>query len=252
MQGGLGNQLFQYAAGLAIKDAIPDRRVVLTSVHENKHTSRDYRHALYYRLSCIDSEPRAHRMEFDAYVPWDPSTNYSTDVVLKGFFQYLPAIQHLLPMLRLDIVEYLALHKEDVRLKYSLTNPWGIGFIHVRRGDYLLHSEHHIVQPVEYYEKALCRVPGVSRWLILSDDTEWCKTQSCFAQCEVIDEPDELVGLAVMSMCHGGAIIANSTYSWWGAMLGANEAAAPVVYPSHWSYNAKPELFLSNWIAIHL
>ena len=191
-------------------------------------------------------------MVLDAYVPWNPSMNFSTDIVLKGFFQYLPAIQQVLPMLRLDIVEYLVGHKEDVRLKYSLTNPWHLGFVHVRRGDYLLHPEHHIVQPADYYEKAFCHVPGVSRWLLLSDDPQWCKAQSCFAHCEVIDEPDEMTGLALMSMCHGGAIIANSTYSWWGAMLGANEAAAPVVYPSRWSYNAKPELFLPNWVAIHL
>ena len=249
MQGGLGNQLFQYAAGLAIKEAIPDRRVVLTPLHENKHSSRDYRLCLYHRLPFIDSEPQAQTVLSEAYVPWDPSTNFLTDVVLRGYFQYLPAIQSIVPMLRPDILDYLVAHKENIRLKYSLINLSHLGFIHIRRGDYLLYPKYHIVQPIDYYEKAFSHVPDVSRWLILSDDPKWCKTQSCFSHCEVIDEPDEMIGLALMSMCHGGAIIANSTYSWWGAMLGASEATAPVVYPSRWSPTSIPNLFPTNWIA---
>jgi hypothetical protein len=124
-----------------------------------------------------------------------------------------------------------------------------IGFIHVRRGDYL-DNPIHWVQGQEYYETSLAVFPSLSRWFVLSDDIAWCKTQACFKGCEVIDEPDELVGMAFMSLCHGGAIIANSTYSWWGAMLGAELNHSPIVYPSKWLSDEKPDLFPENWIRV--
>jgi hypothetical protein len=64
---------------------------------------------------------------------------------------------------------------------------------------------------------------------------------------EIADEPDELNGLALMSLCRGGAIIGNSTYSWWGAMLGAEPAGAQIIYPTLWFSDAKPALFPSHW-----
>jgi hypothetical protein len=71
-----------------------------------------------------------------------------------------------------------------------------------------------------------------------------------FSGATIVDEPDELDGLALMSLCHGGAIIANSTFSWWGAMLGAYPAKATVVYPSKWLQGNKPDLFPPQWARI--
>ena len=93
-----------------------------------------------------------------------------------------------------------------------------------------------------YYAEALATMQ-VSRWLILSDDIAWCKENF---NLEVVDEPDELMGLALMSLCHGGAIIANSTYSWWGAML----IKAPVIYPKRWLQNTVPLIFPSHWLPL--
>lgn len=133
-----------------------------------------------------------------------------------------------------------------LRKKYALQDLGSIGFIHVRRGDYLTApAGFNSLDYKGYYERATASAPNLSRWLVLSDDVAWCKIN---IRGEVIDEPDELVGLALMSLCHGGAIIANSTYSWWGAMLGAHEAQAPVIYPLQWLNDARPVIFHRAWI----
>jgi hypothetical protein len=91
------------------------------------------------------------------------------------------------------------------------------------------------------------RILGAKRWLVFSDDPEWCKQQACFAGAQILDEPDELLSLELMSRCKGGAVISNSSFSWWGAIL-AN--AERVVYPDLWSEMHKPNLFPSTWIRL--
>ena len=250
LQGGIGNQLFQYAAGLVIAqhDNTP---VALSPIQENKHSTRDYRSTLYRRLPSVEILDAMRMFAKDAFQAWSP-TDYPTNlpIALQGYFQYLPAIVPILPMLCADLLSHLQTRREDLRRKYRLVDLHTAGFIHVRRGDYLkVEPGVHWAQGAEYYVPALEHFPPTIQWYVLSDDTEWCKRQPMFSSCTTVEEPDELDGLAFMSLCHGGAIIANSTYSWWGAMLGGG---AKVVYPSKWYKNEQPELFPTDWIRLHV
>jgi hypothetical protein len=202
-------------------------------------------------VKLVENVP-SNSIPLEAYDAWTPRQFLSsTPIALRGYFQYLPAIQPVLPRILADLLETLSVQRDALRMKYSLLDLHTIGFIHVRRGDYLNTSpDLHWVQKQDYYTRAIHSQPYVSRWLVLSDDIDWCKKQSFLSSYEIIDEPNELVGLAVMSLCRGGAIIANSTYSWWGAMLGAEDARAPVVYPSKWYGREKPTLFPSGWNCI--
>ena len=67
---------------------------------------------------------------------------------------------------------------------------------------------------------------------------------------ELLDEKDELAGLMLMSLCEGGAVISNSTFSWWGAMLGCGATGVPVAYPAKWIGKENPDLFPPSWIRI--
>lgn len=172
-------------------------------------------------------------------------------MAIKGYFQYIPAIRDILPKICDDMNEYLRYRKELLREKYGLRELYTLGCIHVRRGDYLRAPEHHRVQPVSYYEAAINHpsLRHVRRWLVISDDVTWCKGSPFFSKLDIVEEPDELDGLAFMSLCHGAAIIASSTYSWWGAMMGAHVARNPVVYPAKWNpSSAQPDLFPAEWI----
>jgi hypothetical protein len=261
LQGGLGNQLFQYAAGLTLASRLGGE-LWLTPTQENKHSGKDYRGTLYRRGKAIgpDGKPvgeivfHEHGESFD---PWSPDQYKGIPFLcIKGYFQNLPAIESQISLIRSDLFHALSNIRTSLRQKYHLHNPRQTCFIHVRRGDYLNQKPGTFwVQDMSYYVPALQvikqRTSGPRRWMVISDDIAWCRTQPWLSAppFEFADEPEELHGLMLMSMCEGGAIIANSSFSWWGAMLGCRESA-PVVYPSKWYAKLQPDLFPSSWIRI--
>ena len=119
----------------------------------------------------------------------------------------------------------------------------------MRRGDYLNNPELHHVQTLEYYRKALSLMPHINHWYLFSDDLEWCKSQDLFNTLHItyVSE-DPLHSLGYMSMIHEGAIIANSSFSWWGAYLGIGETN--VIYPKKWLGDLSPDLFPEDWVGI--
>lgn len=248
LQGGLGNQLFQYAAALQISQVLR-RPVILSPVQLNKHSAKDYRATLYKRLKSVDTIECPNVMVLDAYKPWDPvDYNVPNSVALRGYFQYLPAIMPVLPMICEDLRLFLEPKRRVLAAKYYIREPNNYGFIHVRRGDYLTAKRGtHWILDQEYYSEAMKEAKHIKTWFIVSDDTAWCRRQDCFASCEIADEPGELEGLALMSLCNGAAVIANSTYSWWGAMIGAEKWRGTVVYPSKWYAEEEPNLFPGEW-----
>ncbi len=124
--------------------------------------------------------------------------------------------------------------------------------IHVRRGDYVGH-EGYINLPVGYYITSL-RMLGrqnVGRVLVFSDDISWCKKAlSLLAyKVEFIESNKPIEDLYLMSRCTN-FIIANSTFSWWGAWLG--EGKGRIIHPgaifkgSMANYNIK-DYFPERW-----
>ena len=248
LQGGLGNQLFQYAAALQISQALR-RPVILSPVQLNKHSMKDYRKTLYKRLKTVDTIDVPHIMSLEAYTAWDPvDYNVPYSVGLRGYFQYLPTIIPVLPTVCADLREFLKPQCLKMAEKYYIREPNNYGFIHVRRGDYVASKQGtHWVMGVEYYIEALKHAKHIKTWFVLSDDAAWCRKQDCFTPFEIVDEPGELDGMALMSLCNGAGIIGNSTYSWWGAMIGPENWRGTVVYPSKWYAEEEPNLFPEGW-----
>ena len=85
---------------------------------------------------------------------------------------------------------------------------------------------------MEYYENALNKLPKDIPVLIFSDDTEWCKKQDIFQPDRfLISESDNnLVDMCLMTMC-SYHIIANSSFSWWGAWISNSKK---VIAPKIW------------------
>ena len=231
LMGGLGNQLFQYAAGLTFVQG--ESPLYLYKSEFNSHSLTDYRY-LFKRGIPLDFRIPSYTLELPPFSPWDPS-QYPRPITLNGYFQNLPSLTAL-PLVIQDL-------REALQIPPSTTCPKGKTFIHVRRGDYLLYTELYGGVGEDYYKKAMALFHN-TEFIVLSDDPVWCKAQSWLSQCEIIDEPDELKALAIMWSCEG-AIIANSTFSWWGAML-----SNKVVYPSSWFSSTKPDLFPEDWICV--
>jgi hypothetical protein len=128
-----------------------------------------------------------------------------------------------------------------------------VAFIHVRRGDYVEKSDFHFLQPITYYQKAVEHIQSKAKkpirsYLIFSDDPEWIEQNSFFKGLDgaiVVREPDELACLALMSLCEGGAICANSTFSWWGAFL--CKQSIPICVPERWINANVVHLIPDGW-----
>ncbi len=90
------------------------------------------------------------------------------------------------------------------------------------------------------------------RIYVCTDDPQWVKSQPFFSDpiFTLVDLPNELDTLALMSQCKYGAICGNSTFSWWGAFLGAFGERAPVIVPKKWINEPVDCLFPKEWIVV--
>jgi hypothetical protein len=133
------------------------------------------------------------------------------------------------------------------------------GFIHVRRGDYIQCMGDRGVLPLSYYANAMAKLREIGReianWLVISEDSAWVKANMQFVpNAEIVDyqSPNrDIEDLLIMKECSGG-IIANSSYSWWGAALG-DRAQRPIITPdrywkdSSWTADGWA---LPNWLQV--
>ena len=101
--------------------------------------------------------------------------------------------------------------------------------IHVRRGDYVNNPFYVDLTKTDYYERAMAEFPN-AEFLVFSDDIEWCKQQKTFEGCEFSEGNDEITDFNLMAGCKG-IIIANSSFSWWGAFINPNRK---IVAPKFW------------------
>ena len=132
--------------------------------------------------------------------------------------------------------------------------------LHVRRGDYLKDPDFCGICDLDYYKKAVETVLSKTKkqvtFLVFSNDINWCKENLAddFAGNEVIyvdwnTGKDSYKDMYLMSQCQAN-IIANSSFSWWGAYL--NESPNKLVV-SPLRYKNKDMGFkipLDDWICI--
>ena len=112
---------------------------------------------------------------------------------------------------------------------------------------------HHPVQTLEYYAEGLSHMPKDIPVMIFSDEIEWCKEQQLFKGDRFIFSEGNSTGvdLCLMSLC-SYAIIANSSFSWWGSWFAKSKKT---VAPKNWfagpylEKNSK-DVYLANWIVI--
>lgn len=246
--GGLGNQLFQYAAARAVAHHHPGQ-IYVEEETENPHNHKKYNYALIFmKQAVLVHTPPTCSHEFhqvSSFVPWHPDAIHPP-VKLYGYFQYFHALQPILLDLVLEYKNALSPFLSD------FVNPETSLFIHVRRGDYLKLPHYHYIQTKKYYENAFCEwrkrnVGNDVHVFLMSDDPQWCRDQSWTFPYTLYENEDEVQTLALMSQCQAGAIISNSSFSYWGAML---SQSAHVFYPERWIAETVHDLFPSHWCCV--
>ena len=150
------------------------------------------------------------------------------DVSLFGYFQSEKYFKHIEESIREDFTFRDHILDPCKEIAESFDNPVSL---HVRRTDYLTNSANHHNLDMSYYEEALKQFDG-RQVVVFSDDPEWCKEQSLFSDDRFLisESEDNKVDLCLMTFCTSH-IIANSSFSWWGAWLANSQK---VIAPSKW------------------
>lgn len=166
---------------------------------------------------------------------------YNENICLEGFFQsekYLDR-ELMLEVFSVDQETYNKLNE-----KYSDVLEHKTVSLHVRRGDYV-RLPHFPLQPMEYYDEALKHFNNEHEVLVFSDDMEWCK-DNFPDHFHFMDSNKDYEDIWLMSMCDHN-IIANSSFSWWGAYLNDNPNKI-VVTPQKWFGGKNKNMDISDLI----
>jgi len=252
LNGGLGNQLFQYAAGLALARANGDTLKLDLSVFSATQTSRQtWRNPdiLDFSISApIATHDEVRRLKN----PWGPFSEIVRLVRQKGFKRYYddwhPEVMRWRGDMYLDgyfqCERYFTNCFSELQKEFVLSSEKNAGItsmsnriaalrnpvsLHVRRGDYVRHPEHEICTS-DYFRSALSSMReavGPYNLVVFSDDVQWVRAHlELGAEALFVSEQRRADGsgfspsqeLVLMSQC-SHHIISNSTFSWWGAYL---------------------------------
>lgn len=272
-QGGLGNQIFIVVAGLVLSIYHDCPLYLFNNTNGNNcHSTVEYKENIFKNIgthinSCFMvlkngglenfGEYKQHCLSiFEGFKPWSLDTA-PPGTFLDSYYQYYPTIEPYEQVIREKLLSGIEESRKKIKENYELSN---CAFIHVRRGDYLCFSDRHYVQPISYYQycikELLKQKPDIHKIYVLSDDVDWISNCSLFNEeykniCEIYQNDDEINSLAFMTLCDGGSICANSTFSWWGAFLGAYEKRNPIFVPEHWMRSDfEIKLFPKEWIIV--
>lgn len=257
--GGLGNQMFQYAAGRSLAHRHgarlrldpsyigfeAHREFALDTLSiEAKVSRRRKVPAAVFDRTVIDE--RIARLRFAARIERERKHTFNPE------FEQAPANAYLIGYWQCE--RYFAPVAEEIRAEFRPRSLSAVAretaaqieaapssvAVHVRRGDYISNTETNRLLGVcsaGFYERAAEVVGqrcGDATFWVFSDDPDWCA--------ENLRLPGETTivsgrtaaheDLHLMTLCHHN-IIANSSFSWWGAWLGERESSV-VVAPKKW------------------
>lgn len=266
--GGLGNQMFQYAFARSLQAA---GQQVFIQWHghrtKSRHNGWELDSVFETRLSsniCLTnrnpalnllawSMRKACRTREPADMSFNPSFLKMKSGYLDGYWQTEKYFSAIADRIRSDFRFKPLTGTANIQLQTTISSIPCVS-IHVRRGDYISHSGLGGICTSGYYQQALTRMesmhPGCTP-VIFSDDVSYCR--ELFAKhhgviyCDWNHGANSWMDMSLMSQCTHH-IIANSSFSWWGAWLGGGDVAAPEnwfhpasdncnrdIYPKHWT-----------------
>jgi hypothetical protein len=260
LKGGLGNQLFQYSAGKALSLRKNQPLSLDTSgyiKHNAVDTPRQYELTPFNIQASIPALAEAEKLrnpfgiitkalrffkmkvlrKFNLYF------RSGKNIYLDGFFQSEKYFIDYEKVIRQDLTLNVALGPKAQEVSNNIKNTPNAISLHVRRGDYVQDANTNrywgTCSP-EYYSKALeYLVSKIGRSIhifVFSDDIGWVKENMPFSYPATYVDPTNMKdfeSIILMSRCNHH-IIANSSFSWWGAWLNPKSDKI-VVSPSVWA-----------------
>ena len=248
--GRLGNQIFQYAAMVSIARHLGERYVLSSSSIEPtmgayfNDATKEYEFGHFEMFECFNIKCPLiddHKLKLGIGANYsEPSFCYhdsfwdlSNNTNIHGYFQS----EEYFINIRDELLKQLTFKDEIVQKAkdfISQIDAKTTAFIHVRRGDNVAHPDVHPLSCLDYISKTTSELktqyPGI-KFVVLTDDLTWSR-KNIVGEEFVFSDNNHFVDLAIMTLCDH-SIIANSSFSWWGAWLNDNEKQ--IVYaPKTW------------------
>lgn len=288
LKGGLGNQMFQYAAGKALSEHLKTKlKIELSHFIENPEQvdvfvarpyalnifpniiertvvlSKKTEHRIYKKLRNIFIK-RIVQIYNEASMAFDPLFfKLKSPVILEGFFQNQDYFINFEEIIRHSFeFPSIQVHDKNFEILSNIETENSIS-VHVRRGDYLnnLILQYHGVCEKDYYIMAIERISVKLEspfFYFFSDDPGWVKTNLMpfVSNGRIVQgntEKNSWKDMMLMSYCKHN-ILSNSSFSWWSAWLNSNRNKT-VIAPKNWFANEKlkeqaKDICPDSWIRI--
>ena len=285
--GGLGNQMFQYAAGraLSLERGVPLRIDVGEFSHHSIHQGFELGRVFAAPVALIESadlyevlgwrsfrpamrvlsRPEARFIRGNSLVV-EPHFHYFSGIkqvpsscYLRGYWQSERYFSTASDSIRADFTFCLPMSEKNEQVAAEISSAKAVS-LHVRRGDYV-NDPHtlsvHGVCSLEYYGRAVRYVAERVTdpiFFVFSDDTDWVKKHLQINHpCRYVDHnrgQESYNDMRLMSLCKHH-IIANSSFSWWGAWLNSGSDKI-VVAPVRWfaNNNRTDDLLPDGWMRL--
>jgi hypothetical protein len=278
LTGGLGNQLFQTAAAFHFERQT-EREIVLVR-DANSYSKFNHGSRVEKLVSNLRIEGKVEKANFllridrrvirtnqiyanlrqiqvQRELGFDPNLNIrGRTKELRGYFQSYVHAEYLREIYRHSIFNYLK--HSPLNIDQDDPSTGGPVSLHIRRGDYETLRTTFGVLDFEYYENALEELDAykeIKEIWVFSDDLSKASTILSrsrflkFMNFQISSRFGEIESLTAMALC-SRHIIANSTFSWWGAFL--TDGENQVIAPDKWFRNGDDpyKLIPNNWIRI--
>jgi len=228
LQGGLGNQMFQYASGLGVAERLQEPLFVDNSLYNHDKKRQ-------YELGNFPiSAKLAQEISTPIFEKGFKFQEISQSGTMVGYWQSEKYFEHIADKVR-----------QEFKLPKHSIDPDMVA-VSVRRGDYLALGDVFHNLDEEYYGDAREVFPDAT-FVVFSDDPEWCEQNLEWADI-VVKGNSAIVDLALLASFNNH-IIANSSFAWWGAWLAEGDT---VVAPRDWFTNGldTTDLIPDRWIRI--
>lgn len=252
--GRLGNQMFQYAMLLGVSK----KNNYLMAIPQQNHSLKECFNITCKSYNFSESlEKIIKNMNFyrEKYFHFNENIfSLKDNIIYSGNFQSEKYFKHVEQEIRQQFSFKQEIQEKTLNFinKIKSSNNKKLVSVHVRRGDYLAaqHIGYHPVQTLDWYEKCFSRFGNDFLYVVFSDDIEWCKENFKNNNFVFSDLKTNYEDLCAMSMCDHH-IIANSSFSWWGAWLNPKKDKR-VIAPKLWfgekyNYHNLKDLYCDDW-----
>lgn len=254
LQGGLGNQMFQYATARALAER--NHTNVLLDLSWFDQSFDETTTPRHYELDCFLLDKRTEKIQntvrqkiqkrlakkyTEPHFHYDPAfINLPKNTILNGYFQSEKYFKNIRNILLQDFSWVKDPTKKNKELLNAIKKDTSSVSVHVRRGDYVSNknaAKFHGLTGVDYYKAAVGKISKQVKnpnLYVFSDDSDWCKKNLKFTQSTtyISHNTDGAEDMRLMRECRHN-IIANSSFSWWGAWLNTNSDKI-VIGPKQW------------------